>query len=126
MIEVITILLLIINLGRADTVIAETAPVAKETVQEMISRKATEMDVDPKLALRIANCESSFVPQQSKIINPRTGEREKSFGIWQIHIPSHPDVSIEQAMDPEWSTDWAMPRLKDNPNLWSCFSYPFP
>ena len=52
--------------------------------------------------LRVLECESNFRNIQSEIINEK-GERELSFGIAQIHLPSHPDVTMEQALDEEFS-----------------------
>lgn len=34
------------------------------------------------------------------------GEREKSLGLAQIHLPDHPDVTEEQAKNPEFSLDF--------------------
>lgn len=91
------------------------------TVKTYIELKAMEKGVDPKLALRIAKCESNFVPQQSKHIR-KDGTREKSFGVWQIHLPAHPEITKQQAMDVEWSTDWALNQMKKgNAKIWSCY-----
>lgn len=51
--------------------------------------------------LRVLECESNFVSEQSRIY--KNGVREPSFGIAQIHLPSHPDVTKEQALDEEFS-----------------------
>lgn len=56
---------------------------------------------DIETILRVLKCESSFVSEQSRIY--KNGVREPSFGIAQIHLPSHPDVTKEQALDEEFS-----------------------
>lgn len=45
--------------------------------------------------------------------NPeRIGDGGKSYGLYQIHRGYHPDITIEQAKDIEWSTQWTLNRLK--------------
>lgn len=56
---------------------------------------------DIETILRVLKCESNFRSIQSEII--KNGVREPSFGIAQIHLPSHPDVTEEQALDEEFS-----------------------
>lgn len=34
------------------------------------------------------------------------GTREKSYGICQIHLPDHPNVSYEEAIDPEFCVEF--------------------
>jgi hypothetical protein len=55
---------------------------------------------------RIIWCESRFVSQQSAIPN------EPSFGLAQIHLPSHPNVTKEQAMDAYFSIDYMIELYK--------------
>ena len=59
-------------------------------------------DKDVKTVLRILKCESNFRNIPSRIIM-ENGEYEPSFGIAQIHLPSFPDVTKEQALDEEFS-----------------------
>lgn len=47
---------------------------------------------------------AGFQNIQSEIIYK--GKREESYGIAQIHLPSH-DITKEQALDPEWAVRWA-------------------
>ena len=98
-------------------VTAESSP---EEIREYIRLETIREGVSFDLVHSIVNCESSYVPQQSKCINPSTGQRENSWGVWQIHLDSH-DVTKEQAMDPMWSTEWALEEIKSNgPGIWSC------
>ena len=34
------------------------------------------------------------------------GTREKSFGVSQIHLPDHPEITYEQAIDPAFSIEY--------------------
>lgn len=62
--------------------------------------------------------ESGFQSIQSKVI--RKGVREPSYGCAQIHEPSHPDITREQAMDCIWSIDWAAQQfLAGKANMWT-------
>jgi len=56
---------------------------------------------DIETILRVLKCESNFRNIQSEII--KNGVREPSFGIAQIHLPSHSGVTMEQALDEEFS-----------------------
>lgn len=91
------------------------------TVRSYIEEEAIKIGVDPKLATSIVNCESNFVPQQSKIV--KDGIREDSWGVWQISLPHNPEVTREQAMDIKFSTSWALDKLKKGKaSLWSCYN----
>lgn len=54
------------------------------TVQEKIIAYANQVGLNPNLALAVAKQESGFNPNA-------IGDGGKSFGIYQIHSPSHPD-----------------------------------
>lgn len=74
-----------------------------------------------KQMLEVIRCESGFVSQQSRHIRP-DGTREPSFGVAQIHLPSHPDVTKEQAMDPEFSVHWMADKFRiGQMKLWTCW-----
>ena len=57
---------------------------APKTVQEKIVAYANQVGLDPNLALAVAKQESGFNPNA-------IGDGGKSFGLFQIHSPSHPD-----------------------------------
>lgn len=62
--------------------------------------------------------ESGYESIQSKVI--RNGIREPSYGCAQIHEPSHPTITREQAMDCIWSIDWAAEQfLKGKACMWT-------
>lgn len=74
---------------------------------------------DIETILRVLKCESNFRSIQSEII--RNGVREPSFGIAQIHLPSHSDVTKEQALDEEFSIHWTAKKWKSGFRNWSCY-----
>lgn len=60
-------------------------------------------------------CESNF--------NPRAvGDGGKSRGLAQIHKPSHPDITDEQAFDPYFAIDFMAKEFKNgNKWKWTCW-----
>lgn len=49
------------------------------------------------------------------------GEREKSFGLAQIHLPDH-DVSYEEATDPEFALDFMAKHFAEGKAAWwTCY-----
>ena len=51
------------------------------------------------------------------------GQREQSFGLVQVHLPAHPTVSKEQAIDPEFAIDFLAKNLAQGRGaMWSCWN----
>lgn len=70
---------------------------------------------------QLIKCESRFKNVRSDIINDK-GEREPSYGIAQIHLPSHPDVSLSEAMDPYLAIKWTVDKINNGEQeMWSCY-----
>ena len=91
----------------------------KSDIVEMLAYKAIENNISPKYLIALADCESSLIPDiQSKYI--QSYGREKSFGLFQIHVKAHKDVSIEEAKDPIFNTEWAIREIKEGkaPRHW--------
>lgn len=87
-------------------------------VIEYIHKYFDEDDVAE--AITTAKCESHLIPQQSMII--KNGVKENSWGVWQIHLSAHTNITKEQAMDIEWSTRWAAEQFrKGNKHIWTCY-----
>lgn len=52
----------------------------------------------------------------------KDGTREQSFGICQINLPSWPDVSYEQAIDPVFCIEWTAQKWEEgHAELWSAY-----
>lgn len=69
--------------------------------------EAPKHDVDPDEVARTIWCESSWYNIQSGYIYPN-GSREDSWGVLQVNLPSHKNITREQALDPYFSIDWAL------------------
>lgn len=78
-------------------------PVMIETV------KAEE--VKPE-AVNIEKLLRAICTVESNCVNDRIGDGGRSFGAFQINLDAHPNVSIEQAFDFEWSKRWTLNHCK--------------
>ena len=83
-------------------------------LQNYLRTVARRHGINEKRFLAVAGCESSLNPDA-------VGDSGQSHGMWQIHWPSHPDVTYDQAHDPGWSTEWAAKHFKKDPTIWTCY-----
>lgn len=89
-------------------------PHKADETKEVITRIYTEApkyELNPDWIAHTIYCESMFYNIQSGIVVE--GVREPSYGLAQIHLPSHPEVTVEQALDPLFSVDWMMEHWSD-------------
>ena len=95
-----------------------------EDTLRLISTKAKEYEVSEQTMIAIVRCETagqmaSTTIQSGHYLN---GVREKSYGLTQINLPSWPDITYEQATDPQFALDFLARQLKANKGyLWSCY-----
>lgn len=79
----------------------------------------------PKYGLSTAKIEARISCETGGTWNPtiqsgyyRNGIREDSWGLAQINLPSHPQISKSQAIDPKFALDYLIQNwYKDH---WSC------
>lgn len=94
--------------------IASTTPLATQAdISAYIQQEASDYGVDPNMALKVANAESGLQPDiQSQYKDP-TGPngREDSWGIFQIHLPAHKEVTHAEAIDPAFNIEWSMKEM---------------
>ena len=85
----------------AEAATAATLPAAPTagSITELITKIATENGVDPKLAIAVAKCESGLKPKARNVNKTGTVDR----GLYQINNYWHPEVTDEQADDPEFA-----------------------
>jgi soluble lytic murein transglycosylase-like protein len=81
----------------------------------MINRSAEQYGVASTTLDAVLNCESMKNPDA-------IGDHGESRGISQINSRYHPEVTDEQAFDPEWSIDWTARRISEGEgHEWMCF-----
>ena len=102
----------------------QSLPLTQGAIRTIIVAKAREMGVSELIALEIADKESRFNPLavgDKHLICKKTGKRIRSRGIWQINSCAWPEVTDEIAFSVEKSTAWAMPKIKETPEIWSVY-----
>lgn len=77
--------------------------------------KALEASVSPATVLKVIECESTW--------NPRAlGDGTQSRGLSQIHRPSHPNITDEEAYDPQFAIDFLVENIADGRGkMWTCY-----
>jgi hypothetical protein len=85
------------------------------TPQELVSYYAKEYNVSEARMTATIKCESSFNPNA-------IGDGGKSYGLSQIHLPSHPSVTIEEATTPQFAIEFmAQAFQKGQQRMWTCW-----
>jgi len=82
-----------------------------------VQRRISE--IEPELAdtlIRLAHCESTLNPEA-------IGDNGNSYGLYQIFLRWHPDVTLDQAQDIDFATRWTANKIRHGQgDLWSCWS----
>lgn len=97
----------------------QTAPVRPKTaprsIDELISDASLKYGVSEAVMRKVVACESTFNPNA-------IGDGGKSFGLVQIHLPSHPYVSREEALNPEFAVEFLAKNLSlGKGRMWTCY-----
>lgn len=68
-----------------------------------------------EITMNIAiKCESNYNPNA-------VGDNGNSFGLVQIYLPAHPNITKEQALDVEFALDFMAKNLKEGRHrMWTC------
>lgn len=75
------------------------------TIQEQVQEIAKEYEVPFEIMDKIIKSESSWRPS---II----GDNGNSYGLVQIYLKHHPEITESQALDPLWSARWLASEIK--------------
>lgn len=101
--------------GSPQVVQAETLTYSVETAPFIIEAIAAHHGISAKPLLDTIYCESKYKANT-------IGDHGTSFGAVQIHLPAHPDITKEQALDPLWSINWMAEQFKaGKQKMWSCY-----
>lgn len=105
----------------------------KDDILVKIDFYAKKYNVSSDTMIRIISCETSGTFDtniQSKVRykfnDPRRnivmGDQERSFGLSQIHLPDHPNVTYEQAIDADFALEFMADKLsKGQARIWYCY-----
>jgi len=123
----LTAILLVATSVTASTVGAPIKPVvvpvedhkqplnAPRSVEELIVENSIKYGVSASVMRRVIKCESSGNPNA-------VGDFGQSFGLVQIHAPSHPYVTRAQALDPEFAVEFLAKNLAlGKGSMWTCW-----
>lgn len=101
---------------------------SEQQIQDLISKYAIVYDINETKVLETIRCESRFKNVQSDIVSTTTINgvevrvREDSWGIVQIHLPSHPKVTKEEALNPEFAIAFITKEFSEGrQKKWSCY-----
>lgn len=78
------------------------------TTDQKISYYAEKYEVSEDKFRRTVMCESAASTTIQSLVPDEEGPngQEDSWGIAQIHLPDHPEISKEEALDPDFSLDY--------------------
>lgn len=109
-----TLILSSSNVATATIVIAK--PVSKPvSIEDKIVYYSDKYDVSAEIISNVISCESTMNP---KAIN--SSRKEFSVGLSQINLMAHKNITVNQAMDPDFSIEFMAKNIKRNPQWWTC------
>jgi len=102
------------NTTASTTVAAETTDLPNEVIsgtptwaRVLIQSKAEETGIPASLISAVIKQESGFNPNASNV-----NSKETSYGLGQINLKAHPEITKEQATDPGFAINFVANRLK--------------
>jgi hypothetical protein len=96
-------------------------------VQTLIAKYAQPLGVSEYSMFKTIQCETPKNADGTwnalgQSLHYQRGVREDSWGLVQIHLPSHPKVSKEQAQTPEFAIQFMAEHFaNDKARLWTCW-----
>lgn len=89
--------------------------VEQKTIPQLIEFYSTKYNVEASVITNVIRCESTFNPNA-------VGDGGNSRGLVQIHKPSHPTITDEQAFDPKFAISFLAENLsKGKGKMWTCY-----
>lgn len=98
-----------------------------EEVKTLTKKYADKYHIEYNSFLQTILCEAprvgaEFDPFGQSENFSKDGSRELSFGLPQIHLPSHPEITKDEAQDADWSIEWSAQQFsKGKQNMWTCW-----
>lgn len=105
--------------AQAESISPLTVEYSTSTAPLIINAFAARYGADFYDLLAVAKCESGL---DANAKGDYKNGKPTSFGIFQIHLPSHPEVTRAQALDPWFSIEWSAKHFAaGNQNMWTCY-----
>lgn len=108
----------------AALVIQPTQPPSTTTIEALV--RATEAQYGLGSSFyNTLKCESAgWQNKQSQVLHPAgPNGLEDSWGVAQIHLPDHPEITKEEALDPTVAVPWAAEMFREgNAHLFTCYN----
>lgn len=93
----------------------------REELEQLVDTYAVLYNVSAEQMKTVINCESGW-NTTIQSLHTNSGGQEQSFGLVQIHLPSHPSVTYEQATDPIFAIEFmARAYSEGKEEMWSCY-----
>jgi len=106
---------------RSEVIITPNPVIVKEETlsnQDLLWKIGKEKGLDQQTLIqieRVVNCESRWK------INA-IGDNGYSFGLVQIHLPSNPSITKEEALDPEFALNFITDKfIQKRQKMWTCY-----
>lgn len=110
------------SLGTPSPVLAQSLPpvvYSTTTAEDILRSYAIKYEINSDEFVATAKCESKF---EAKARGDYENDIPTSFGVFQIHLPAHPDITKEQALNPLFAIDWAAQQFADGrAYMWTCY-----
>lgn len=91
-------------------------------ILKLVDKYGKQYNVSTSTMLAVMKCENRDFDPTLQSYHVKNGVREDSWGLSQIHLPSHPNVSLEQATDPEFSVEFLAKHLSQGQGkMWTCY-----
>lgn len=111
--------------------VAPEVALQDRSIPQIVEHFADKYNVSSKQMLSIMKCESSLDPtkqsehyytKDNHKLGIKKGQRELSFGLSQIHLPAHPDITEEQAKDPVFAAEFMAKNFSEgHQRKWTCW-----
>lgn len=89
---------------------------------DLIYQASEKYGIDQDVLYNVLYCESTLNPNAQGDWSTTT-KSYTSFGIAQIHLPSHPEITKDQALDPVFAIDWTAKQMSEGRSWqWTCWN----
>lgn len=111
-----------------ETTIIKSPYLTLDEIEQITNEMAKKFGVKSKSLLETIKCEAPktstglFDPTAQSLFKDSQGVRENSWGVTQINLTAHPEVSKAQATDARWSIEWTAKQFSlGHASMWTCW-----